>query len=50
MFFLSVKLIWVCRRYGFFVTVAHVYIILSAYDNNMSFNVGESPPSLFCYA
>jgi len=36
-------------RYGFFVKV-RAYRILSAYDNVLCFNVGESPPSLFCYA
>jgi len=31
------------------VTVS-AYRILSAYDNDPCFKVGESPPSLFCYA
>jgi len=49
MFLLIIQLVVVTDRYGFFVTVC-AYRILSAYDNDLCFNVGESPPSLFCYA
>jgi len=48
-FFLIIQLLLVTDRYGFFVTV-RAYKILSAYDSDLCFNVGESPPSLFCHA
>jgi len=46
MFFLIIQLVLVTDRYGFFVTV-RAYRILSAYDNDLCFNVGESPLQSF---